>query len=57
MNSGKLEVLALKWTMTESLGDYLFYAKDSTAYTDNNPLTYELADAKLKATGQRFRSL
>ena len=35
----KLELLALKWVMTEKLRDYLLDSK-FTVYTDNNPLAY-----------------
>ena len=35
----KLELLALKWAMTEKLQDYLLGSK-FTVYTDNNPLAY-----------------
>lgn len=51
----KLEFLALKWAVTEKFNDYL-YGQDFTVYTDNNPLTYVLAKAKLDATGHRWLS-
>ena len=35
----KLEILALKWAVTEKFRDYLLGSK-FTGYTDNNPLTY-----------------
>ena len=35
----KLEVLALKWAVTEKFRDYLLGSK-FTVYTDNNPLVY-----------------
>ena len=35
----KLELLALKWAMTEKLWDYLLGSK-FMVYTDNNPLAY-----------------
>lgn len=41
-----LEFLALKWAITETFQDYL-YGKKFTVITDNNPLTYILATAKL----------
>jgi transposase InsO family protein len=44
----KLELLALKWAVTEKLRDYLLGSK-SVIYTDNNPLTH-LKTAKLGAT-------
>ncbi len=49
----KLELLALKWTVTEKFHDYL-YGTEFTVETDNNPLTYVLTTAKLDATGQRW---
>ncbi|PIK42002.1 hypothetical protein BSL78_21124 [Apostichopus japonicus] len=54
LHSGKLEFLALKWSITEKFRDYLFYAPSFQVYTDNNPLTYVLSSAKLNATGQRW---
>ena len=49
----KLEVLALKWAVTEKFRDYL-YGHSFTVYTDNNPLTYVLSTARLDATGHRW---
>ena len=37
--SGKLEVLALKWSATEKFWGYLCYANEFTVYSDNNPLS------------------
>ena len=54
MHSGKLEFLALKWSVTEQFRDYLYYAPEFVVYTDNNPLTYVLTSAKLNATGLRW---
>ena len=54
MHSGKLEFLALKWTVTEHFRDYLYYAPSFVVYTDNNPLTYVTSSAKLNATGHRW---
>ena len=51
----KLEYLALKWAVTEKFSDYLMNVK-FTVYTDNNPLTHILTNAKLDATGQRWAS-
>ncbi|MCG7878261.1 MAG: DDE-type integrase/transposase/recombinase [Candidatus Thiodiazotropha taylori] len=53
--AAKLEFLALKWSITEKLHDYLYGAK-FTVVTDNNPLTYALSKAKLDATGYRWLS-
>ena len=53
-HSSKHEFLALKWTITEQLRDYLYYAPHFTVYTDSNPLTYVLTTAKLNATGNRW---
>ena len=54
LHSGKLEFLALKWSITEHFRDYLLYAPSFVVYTDNNPLTYVLTSAKLNATGHRW---
>ena len=54
MHSGKLEFLALKWSVTEQFRDCLYYAPEFVVYTDNNPLTYVLTSAKLNATGLRW---
>ena len=52
-SSRKLELLALKWAITEKFREYLF-GSIFTVYTDNNPLTYLQSKAKLKATEQRW---
>ena len=54
LHSGKLEFLALKWSITEHFRDYLLYAPSFMVYTDNNPLTYVLTSAKLNATGHHW---
>ena len=54
LHAGKLEFLALKWSVTEQFRDYLYYAPSFVVYTDNNPLTYILSTAKLNATGLRW---
>ena len=38
-SSAKLELLALKWVVTEKFKDYLL-GSQFTVYTDNNPLAY-----------------
>ena len=53
-HSGKLEFLALKWSITERYADYLRFGPPFLVYTDNNPLTYVLTTAKLNATGLRW---
>lgn len=53
-SSMKLELLALKWAVTEKFRDYLLGAK-FVVYTDNNPLSY-LQTAKLGATETRWAS-
>lgn len=53
LHSGKLEFLALKWSVCEKCRDYLI-SSSCTVYTDNNPLTYVLSTAKLNATGCRW---
>ena len=47
-NSAKLELLALKWAVTEKFRDYLLGSK-FTVYTDNNPLAY-IQTSKLGAS-------
>ena len=53
-SSMKLELLALKWAVTEKFRDYLLGA-EFVVYTDNNPLSY-LQSAKLAATEMRWVS-
>ena len=48
-SSMKLELLALKWAITEKFKDYLHDVK-FVVYTDNNPLSYFMTTAKLGAT-------
>ena len=52
-SSMKLELLALKWAVTEKFRDYLLGAT-FTVYTDNNPLKYVMTSAKLKAVEQKW---
>ena len=54
LHSGKLEFLGLKWEVTKHFRDYLYYSKQFTVFTDNNPLTYVLSTVKLHATGLRW---
>ncbi|KAL2098960.1 hypothetical protein ACEWY4_005440 [Coilia grayii] len=51
-SSFKLELLAMKWALTEKFKDYLWGAK-VTVVTDNNPLVH-LHTAKLAAVEQRW---
>lgn len=51
-SSFKLELLALKWSVTEKFKDYLWGSK-FVVYTDNNPVVH-LQSAKLGATEQRW---
>ncbi|KAL7849489.1 hypothetical protein SRHO_G00211120 [Serrasalmus rhombeus] len=53
-SSMKLELLGLKWAITEKFREYLLGAK-FTVLTDNNPLSY-LQTAKLGAVEQRWAS-
>ncbi|KAK7916079.1 hypothetical protein WMY93_011840 [Mugilogobius chulae] len=53
-SSMKLELLALKWAMTEKFREYLLGHK-CVVYTDNNPLSH-LSSAKLGAVEQRWAS-
>jgi hypothetical protein len=50
----KLEMLALKWAVTDKFRSYLL-GSNFTVYTDNNPLKY-LQTAKLGAVEQRWAS-
>ena len=51
-SSMKLELLALKWAVTEKFREYLLES-EFVVYTDNNPLTYLQSKNKLKAVEQR----
>ena len=53
-SSMKLELLALKWSVTEKFRDYLLGSK-FVVFTDNNPLSY-IQTAKLGATEMRWVS-
>ena len=53
-HSGKLEFLALKWSVTDKFSNYLGHGSTFTVYTDCNPLTYVMTTAKLNATGMRW---
>ena len=53
-SSMKLELLALKWAVTDKFRDYLLGSK-FVVFTDNNPLSY-LQTAKLGATEMRWAS-
>lgn len=53
-SSMKLELLALKWAVTEKFRDYLLGSR-FVVYTDSNPLSY-LQTAKLGATEMRWAS-
>lgn len=52
-SSRKLELLALKWAVTEKYRDLLLGAK-IFAYTDNDPLSFLQTTAKLSATETRW---
>ena len=52
-SSMKLELLELKWAVTEKFGEYLLKS-EFVVYTDNNPLTYLQSKSKLKAVEQRW---
>ena len=49
----KLEMLGLKWAVTEKFRDYLL-GSECTVYTDNNPLSYLQTSARLGATEMRW---
>ena len=52
-SSMKLELVALKWAVTEKFRDLLIGA-EFEVYTDNNPLSYLQTTAKLGATETRW---
>ena len=52
-SSMKLELLALRWAVTEKFRDLLIGA-EFTVYTDNNPLSYLQTTAKLGALESRW---
>ena len=54
-SSRKLELLALKWAVTETFLEYLI-SSTFTVLTNNNPLTYLQTKGKLKAVEQRWAS-
>ena len=54
-NSMKLEMLALKWAVTEKCRDYLL-GGTFVVYTNNSPLSYINTSAKLGATEMRWVS-
>ena len=54
-NSMKLELLALKWAVTEKFRDYLL-GNQFVVLTDNNPLKYIMTTAKLGAVEQKWVS-
>uniref|UniRef100_A0A7M5XBV7 Uncharacterized protein n=1 Tax=Clytia hemisphaerica TaxID=252671 RepID=A0A7M5XBV7_9CNID len=54
LHSGKLEFLALKWSVCDKFRPYLYYSPSFTVFSDNNPLSYVLTTAKLNATGIRW---
>ena len=49
----KLELLVLRWAITDQFDEYL-YGGNFDVYTDNNPQTYILTSAKLDAVGQHW---
>ena len=54
-SSMKLELLALKWAITEKFRDLLI-GSEFVVYTDNNPLSYVQTTGKLGATETRWLS-
>ena len=52
-SSAKLELLAVKWAVTEKFKDYL-WGSAFEVLTDNNPISYLQTSAKLGATEQRW---
>ena len=54
LHCGKLEFLALKWSITEAFKCYLYHAPNFRVLTDNSPLTYVMSTAKLNVTGMQW---
>ena len=52
-SSRKLELLALKWAVTDKFRDWLI-GSSFTVRTDNNPLTYLMTSKRLSALEQRW---
>ena len=52
-HSIKLELLALKWAVTEHFKEYLLYQL-FLVKTDNNPLMYIMTSPNLDATGHQW---
>ena len=52
-HSMKLEILALKWAITEHFKEYLLY-QPFLVRTNNNPLTYIMSTPNLDATGHHW---
>ena len=52
-HSSKLEILVLRWSVTEHFKEYLAYVP-CTVHTDNNPLTYVMTTPNLDATRHRW---
>lgn len=52
-SSKKLELLALKWAVTDKFRDYLT-GSQFTVFTDNNPMTYLMKAKRLSALEQRW---
>ena len=48
LHSGKLEFLALKWSVCEQFRDYLYYTKSFTIFTDNNPFDIRVNVCEIK---------
>ena len=55
-HSTKLELLALKWAITDKFRDYLSYADHFDIYSDNNPLLFIMNLKKPNSCLQRWTS-
>ena len=55
-HASKLELLALKWAITEKFRDYLSYADHFDIYTDSNPLLFLMNLKKPNTCLQRWTS-
>ena len=49
-HSTKLELLSLKWSITDAFPDYLYHAQNFTVFTDYNPVTHLVTQPRLNAT-------
>ena len=51
-HSTKLELLSLKWSITDAFRDYQYHAQSFTVFSDNNHVTHLLTQPRLNGTAQ-----